>query len=130
MNSEAAWQWMGEQYAQPGRAAALLAAQDREGLDVVLALFADYCGLQGSALSAAELAQADALVRGWREEVVAPLRGLRRAMKEKPAPGAGGMEAAEAVRQQVQQAELAAERAELDALCEWHERLRAARGRP
>ena len=130
MNSEAAWQWCGEQFAEPGRAAALLAAQDREGLDVVMALFADFCGLQGDALGEAELAQADALVRGWREEVVAPLRALRRAMKEKPAPGAGGIEAAESVRQQVQQAELAAERAELDALCDWHDGLRAARGRP
>jgi uncharacterized protein (TIGR02444 family) len=130
MNSEAAWQWIGERYAEPGRAAALLAAQDREGLDVVLALFADYCGLQGDALSPLELAQADALVRGWREEVVRPLRELRRALKEKPAPGAGGIEAAEAVRQQVQQAELAAERAELDALCAWRAGLTASRGRP
>jgi uncharacterized protein (TIGR02444 family) len=118
--NEAAWAFCVREYALPGRAEALLRAQDEHGLDVVLQLFTDYLRQeQGVVLGDSELAEARLLVSGWRDQAVLPLRALRRALKEKPAPGAGGIEAGEAVRRLVLQAELAAERAELDALCDW-----------
>lgn len=127
MNKDQAWAWCEQAFQQPGRAADLLRAQDEEGLDLVLQLFVEYVGeRQGIALDLVARQEAEALVRPWREQVVAPLRALRRAMKEKPAPGAGWIEGGAAVRDLVQQAELRAERAELDALCDWLARRRSA----
>ncbi len=54
-------------------------------------------------------------MRTWREQVVQPLRALHRAMKSLK----GDSERRDAVRVQVQAAELAAERAQLDMLCDW-----------
>lgn len=75
---------------------------------------------RGIVLDPAALQEAAALVRDWREQVVKPLRAVRRAMKEKPAPGAGGE--SEVARQLVKSAELRAEQAELESLCNWLER--------
>jgi uncharacterized protein (TIGR02444 family) len=120
MNSEAAWRHACDHYARPGVAKQLLYEQDERGLDVVLHLFALYVDeVLGMALDEAALAEADAVVRTWREEVLTPLRAVRRATNEKPAPGAGGTEAGGAVLRLLQEAELRAERAELDALCDW-----------
>lgn len=120
MNSSDAWRYVCDHYGKPGVAQRLLREQDERGLDVVLHLFALYVDeVLGSALDEAALAEARKVVKAWREEVITPLRALRRATKEKPAPGAGGNEAGEAVYRLLQQAELRAERAELDALCEW-----------
>jgi len=116
--AETAWRWIAQEYERPGRAAELLRAQDEEGLDVVLHLFAQYAREElGIALDAAALAEADALLREWREEVIVPLRTIRRRLKEKPAPGAGSGDGT--LRPLVQQAELRAERVALEALCEW-----------
>lgn len=120
MNSDDAWRHVAAHYAKPGIAQALLREQDEHGLDVVLHLFALYAReALGVSLDATALREAAALVRPWRAEVIRPLRALRRAMKQKPAPGAGGTVDGEVVRQLVKDAELLAERAELDALCEW-----------
>ena len=115
-SSEAAWQCICARYADEAVARELLRRQDTEGLDVVLHLFGQWAASQGQALDAAALAEADAQVAAWRDQVVVPLRTLRRAMKTM---GGGAGEAAGAVRRQVQEAELAAERAELDMLCDW-----------
>lgn len=120
MNNEDAWKHACRCYARPGVAQALLHEQDQNGLDVVLHLFTLYVReALGISLDAAALAEAERLVKPWRDEVIVPLRALRRATKEKPAPGAGGNEACESVRRMLKEAELRAERAELDALCEW-----------
>ena len=120
MNNEDAWHYACDYYGKPGVAEQLLREQDERGLDVVLHLFALYVDeVLGVALDAADLAEAGAVVRTWREEVIGPLRALRRATKEKPAPGAGGKEAGEALHRLLQEAELRAERAELDALGDW-----------
>jgi uncharacterized protein (TIGR02444 family) len=128
INPEAAWQWCGQRYAADE--ARWLAAQDARGVDVVFELFGDWLAAQGMPLSDAERAEGHAHVSRWREQVVVPLRAVRRALKDEPAPGAGGGRAAAQVRRQVQQAELRAERAELDALCGWLSALRARSGRP
>lgn len=120
MNSDDAWRHACAHYAQPDVAQALLREQDAQGLDVVLHLFALYVRESlGVALDEAALAEAADLVKPWREEVVLPLRTLRRSTKEKTAPGAGGEKACQSVYRLLKEAELRAERAELDALCEW-----------
>lgn len=123
MVNDDAWEWMVRVYAS--RSDSLLHAQDTQGLDVVLHLFSLYAAeVLGIVLDTGALAEADALVRPWREEVVQPLRSLRRALKHKH--GDAGVEAVEAVRTHVKRAELEAERQQLDALCAWLDRRRAA----
>lgn len=114
LDAEAAWRWCCDEYARAGRAAELLRAQDEEGADVVLLLFVQYAREQLAI--EVDAAQAQGAVRRWREQAVAPLRALRRALKDEPAQGAGGVEE---VRALVRQAELRAERVELEALCAW-----------
>jgi len=111
-----AWHYVTMLYADPALARELLHRQDTEGLDVVLHLFARWVEAQGRPLEPDALARADALVACWSTQVVAPLRRLRRAMKAMEA--IDGPRVA-AVRRQVQAAELAAERAELEMLWAW-----------
>jgi uncharacterized protein (TIGR02444 family) len=115
IDPDAAWNGIAALYADPVLAQLLLRRQDEEGLDVVLHLFARWAAAQGHPLDAAAQARAEALVAPWRAEVIAPLRTLRRSMK---AIGAGPT-LREAVRDKVKAAELAAERAQVQMLCEW-----------
>ena len=110
-----AWSDICALYADAATQQALLSRQDEDGLDVVLHLFAHWAAAQGHALDATALAQAEALVAPWRAQVIAPLRTLRRAMKTMARDTARR----EAVRDKVQAAELAAERAQVEMLCEW-----------
>ena len=83
--AEAFWQFSLGFYAIPGVAAALLALQDREGLDVNLALFALWFGLSGGGrLDGEALEAADRAVRPIRTDVVEPLRALRRRLRDHP----------------------------------------------
>ncbi len=116
MNETAAWNHALKLYDRPGVAAELLRRQDEEGLDIVLHLFTIWvredCGL---ALNEACLREADERVRPWREHVVRPLREARRAAKTM---GPGGPRR-DALREQIQRAELDAERMQLSLLCAW-----------
>jgi uncharacterized protein (TIGR02444 family) len=105
-------------YRQPGVAEACLALQDRLGVDVNVLLLTLFATRQvGAPPSGATIAQADAFVRAWRAQVVAPLRGVRRRLKEGPPPAPGS--AAEALRQRVKAVELYAEQIEQAALAAW-----------
>ena len=115
INADSAWADIGALYADPALQRTLLRRQDEEGLDVVLHLFTHWAATQGHALDAEALAQAEALVAPWRAEVIAPLRALRRSMKTLGAHTAQR----DAVRDKVKAAELAAERAQVQMLCEW-----------
>ncbi|MFT3813431.1 MAG: TIGR02444 family protein [Acidovorax sp.] len=115
MNPDTAWKGITALYADPAVAQELIRRQDVEGLDVVLHLFAQWCAAQGRPLNDAALADAAATVADWRAQVIAPLRGLRRSMKTLAAAPA----LRDAVRSQVQAAELAAERAQVAMLCAW-----------
>ncbi|HYP84268.1 TIGR02444 family protein [Variovorax sp.] len=115
MTHDDAWNYIAAAWSRPGAAQDLLRRQDDEGLDVVLHLFARWALDQGRALDDAALREAEALVRPWRDQVVQPLRRLRRALKTMDAD-AGRRET---VRAQLQAAELAAERAQLEQLCDW-----------
>lgn len=97
-------------YGRPGVAEACLSLQDRHGLDVNLLLFCCWAGSCGRALDQAGLAAAEMAVATWRNQVVRPLRALRRRMKREWA-GFDSVEV-EALRQRLKAAELEAERLE------------------
>jgi uncharacterized protein (TIGR02444 family) len=81
------WRFALAYYAQPGVAAALLALQDREHLDVNLILFALWLGVSGRGrLDREGFAAADRVVRALRSDIVEPLRALRRRLKPDPDP--------------------------------------------
>lgn len=108
------WDYAVALYARPGVAEACLALQDDHGVDVPCLLFAAWAGAaRGIALDAASAAEAVALTAGWQRAVVAPLRDVRRRLKDAPQSHPAG---AEVLRGQVKAAELEAERIELAAL--------------
>ena len=115
MDPNATWNEILALYAQPGLASELLQRQDSQELDVVLYLFLRCAEAHGHQLDEAAKARAADHVRDWRDEVVLPLRSMRRALKTLP-DYAGHREV---VRDQIKLAELAAERAEVDMLCAW-----------
>jgi uncharacterized protein (TIGR02444 family) len=120
MDKDDAWTFIVARYEAPGRADELLKAQDESGLDIVLHLFREYVLERlGLTLDEAQVAEAQSALALWRSGVIEPLRTIRRSLKqaERFAPVATA-EAAE-LRFSVAQAELQAERAELNALCEW-----------
>jgi uncharacterized protein (TIGR02444 family) len=82
---DALWRFSLAFYEIPGVAQALIALQDRDGLDVNLILFALWLGLsRRSRLDSDRLAAADRAICGIRSEVVEPLRALRRRLRLHP----------------------------------------------
>jgi uncharacterized protein (TIGR02444 family) len=106
VSGEAFWRFSLAFYARPVVAEALIALQDRAALDVNLMLFALWRGaVYGHRLDAAELRAAEAAITPLRNDVILPLRALRRRLK--PAQG----EDVQTLRQRIRRLELAAERA-------------------
>ncbi|UYG03593.1 TIGR02444 family protein [Halomonas sp. LR3S48] len=104
------WDFALDFYARPGVEAACLLLQDEAGVDVCELLWR--CWLHRHGLALAQEPAGLAAIRCWQEEVTRPLRTLRRHLKAQAAHSAGVAE----VRQQIQQAELAAERVTLERL--------------
>jgi uncharacterized protein (TIGR02444 family) len=103
---EAFWRFSLAFYARPGVAPALIALQDRDGLDVNVILYALWLGLaRGHRMNAVDLAAAEAAAAPLREAVVAELRGLRRRLRAHSHPDV------QALRRRVQALEIVAERA-------------------
>jgi uncharacterized protein (TIGR02444 family) len=76
------WDFSCAVYAAPGVREACLALQDRFGLDVNLALLCAWVGAdRAGSMRAGHLAAAAALVGGWQDEVVRPLRDVRQRIK-------------------------------------------------
>jgi uncharacterized protein (TIGR02444 family) len=97
-------------YAAPGAAPALIALQDEDGASVCLLLWAAWTAVMGRSPDADALAEAARLARDWETSVIGPLRAARRGLKRLADP------APEALRAQIHDVELAAERALLEAL--------------
>lgn len=76
------WTFSVDLYDRPGVEAACIALQDRRGLDVNLLLWALWLADCGVALDRATLARAEAEVSPWQVEIVQPLRGLRRRLRQ------------------------------------------------
>lgn len=94
------WDWAVAAYARPGVAEACLDLQDAHGQNVPLLLWAIWRG--------GDVDAAVALARSWEDEVIGPLRGVRRRLKARAD--------AEALRQKVKAVELEAERNLMSAL--------------
>ena len=110
LTADALWSFSLAVYGRPDVPALCIDLQDRHGADVNVVLALLFAGTRGIRLDAAAVAALDAAVRDWRDEVVVPLRAVRRRLKEE----AG--EAPQALRTTVKGAELAAERLEQRAL--------------
>ncbi|MEL6979625.1 MAG: TIGR02444 family protein [Pseudomonadota bacterium] len=86
---EAFWRFSLALYAQPGAAERCLSLQDRAGWDVNLVLWALWAGLRRGAPSPEAVRSAASLSAQWREDVVAPLRRIRRTLKIRLAKAEG-----------------------------------------
>jgi uncharacterized protein (TIGR02444 family) len=109
-----------------GVPAACVLLQDRFDLDVNVLLLGAYIGVQGKTLAAEDVAAARAVVDAWHDEVVRPLRAVRRRLKSGPAPAPDARTAS--LRRHVAGSELDAELVELDELGRWAGELEAPNG--
>jgi uncharacterized protein (TIGR02444 family) len=76
------WKFSLEFYADPAVAGICLDLQDRHSSDVNIVLFVLWCASRRRRLSPHELERVVAAVSGWQNEVVRPLRGVRRNLKQ------------------------------------------------
>lgn len=95
------WEYSCSAYGREGVASLCLELQDRLDVDVNVLLYAAWLGFLGRSLSQEHLQGVDEQVRQWREDIVRPLRALRRDLK---ALGAGSQ-----TYEDVKKLELAAE---------------------
>lgn len=90
------WRWSIACYDRPGVAAFCLDLQDRQGLDVNLALLLLFLAGQGfRPLSAAEVAAVDRAASAFRHRTLLPARTRRRALKAAGGPAYEAAKAAE-----------------------------------
>lgn len=105
------WQFSLRVYGQPAVPEACLHLQENCGVDVNVALFLLWHASEGRELSAQEVAEIDAGVAAWRQEIVVPLRSVRRALKGREADPPSAR-----LRQSIKQAELESERLQQESL--------------
>jgi uncharacterized protein (TIGR02444 family) len=113
-NATPFWRFSLAYYGKKGIPEALIALQDRLGIDVNLVLFALWLATEGRALDEASMKAIGERSRGWQAKVVAPLREVRRALKENPPLVAAAL--AEPFRGKTKALELEAEHLQQDAL--------------
>jgi uncharacterized protein (TIGR02444 family) len=75
------WQFSLAFYAQPPVAAACLDLQDHAGIDVNLLLYLLFLATHHRQVGRDDVARIDATIAVWREQVVLPLRNVRRQLK-------------------------------------------------
>lgn len=117
------WRFSLAFYGDEAVAGACLQLQDEAGADVNVVLLLLWRASQRRRLSQAQVAAVDEAVSGWRAEVVAPLRGVRRWLKGHtgPVPAAE----AEALRGEIKRIELEGERLQQAAMTALADRLAA-----
>lgn len=108
------WSFAVSLYGKAGVSDACLFLQDESDVDVPVLLFAAWLGHHSVPLSADDLERIVGEVEAWHEEVVLPLRRLRKRLKQGPKPAPG--ERTEALRTAIKGAELSAERIQLEVL--------------
>lgn len=104
------WNFSLQFYARPQVAAACLELQDDAGADVNVLLYLLFLARHNRQVGRGDVARIDGAVSSWRDEVVRPLRTLRRRLKN----GVATIDAAAsaALRTQVKSIELESERIE------------------
>lgn len=95
-------------------ARACLELQEDVGANVNLVLFCCWLGSSGQVLTVQDLDEAEEIIRDWNEQVVEPLRGVRRFVQSEFAGFAD-----QEWPQDVKQLELRAERVVQNRLCNW-----------
>jgi uncharacterized protein (TIGR02444 family) len=109
------WDFATKFYGQPGVSDACLLLQDKAGIDVSLMIFVLYAAAVKNALIDKRTIQSlDKAVANWREEIIIPLRAMRKRLKSGPNPAPG--QESESVRSSIKSAELRAEQIELAVL--------------
>ncbi len=97
------WAFALDLYRRPGVSQACLLLQDTAGADITLLLFVLFVAeTHRTMLAPADLAGLDGAVAPWRDEVIRPLRSLRRRVRSGPAPAPGP--ATEALRDRIKAA--------------------------
>lgn len=102
-------------YRRPSVSEACIALQDSSGVDVNLLLFLLWQASLGRRLSEDEVRALAAQVEPWGADVIAPLRALRRRMKDAP-PSPVSAAASEAFRTRIKTLELEGERLHQEAM--------------
>lgn len=105
------WDFSLATYGRDGVADACIALQEAHGADVNILLFCAWAGRNGVRLDRAQIEAACETVRGWHEEVVRPLRSVRRRLKS-PLDGSPPSELQLALRARIQKIEIDAEHIE------------------
>lgn len=106
--NEGLWAFALRLYGAPGVSDACLVLQDESSVDVPVLLFSAWLASSSVALTQSELARIDGLVKAWRDEVIKPLRAVRRRLKTGPHPAPGPQ--TEDLRNGVKAVELASEK--------------------
>ncbi len=75
------WNWMLSVYPRPGVSEALIALQDREGLNVNALLFSIWLACRSGRLTRDGADEIERLNSEWAQEIVAPVRAVRRMLK-------------------------------------------------
>ena len=125
--SDNLWDFALKTYGSSGASDACLLLQEESRIDVPVLLFALWLAANSAELSEAELHRIDVRIRDWREEVVWPLRTIRRRLKTGPSPAPNSE--TNTLRNSVKAAELNAEKIEL-ALLEEEGRALMGRAQP
>lgn len=120
------WRFSLATYRRPGVAEACIALQDGFSVDVNVLLLVMWLGTQGRRLDGVETQFVLDAAAGWARDVVVPLRGIRRLLKE-DAPLVEDAEA-QVFRTKVKGLELEAERLQQEALYRLAARLTRADG--
>jgi uncharacterized protein (TIGR02444 family) len=110
------WDWAVGAYRGEGVADACLALQDEDGQNVPLLLWAAWLASEGFGLGDALAAESAALARHWSDELVVPLRTLRRRLKTELSTGDEALRLP--LREKIKAVELEAERALMMKLAE------------
>lgn len=108
------WDYSLVHYGRPEVARACLELQEDVGANVNLVLFCCWLGSFGQVLTVQDLDEAEEVIRDWNEQVVEPLRGVRRFVRSEFAGFAD-----QKWPQAIKQLELKAERVVQNRLCNW-----------
>ncbi len=111
MSESALWKFSLRFYARPGVAHACIELQDAAGIDVNLLFLLMFFSECGRSVTGDDVARIDAAIAPWRNEVVKPLRAVRRKLKNEL-----GVRNSEALRSDVKRIELESERLQQEAL--------------
>lgn len=103
------WNWAVKAYGGEGVAEACLSLQNEDGQSVPLLLWAVWLASEGFGISDSLAAEAVALARNWSDELIVPLRLLRRRLKTQLSTGDEAMRLP--LREKIKAIELEAERA-------------------